>query len=71
MQWNFSIQRALAKNVVLEVGYLATLGLKLEQNTTPNNALPSTNTNIDPRRPYGGLVYNPGIQFPSYLDVVG
>ncbi len=71
MQWNFSIQRQLAKNTVLEVGYLATLGLKLEQNVQPNNSQPSTNTSVDPRRPYAALVYAPGTQFPSYLQVAG
>jgi hypothetical protein len=71
LQWNFSVQRELAKNVVLEAGYLATLGLKLEQNVQPNNALPSTNTAVDPRRPYAGLVYAPGTVFPNYLQVVG
>jgi Carboxypeptidase regulatory-like domain/TonB dependent receptor len=71
MQWNFSIQRELAKNMVLEVGYLATLGLKLEQNVQPNNSQPSTNTSVDPRRPYAALVYAPGTQFPSYLQVSG
>lgn len=71
MQWNFSFQRELAKNVVLEVGYLATLGLKLEQNVQPNNSQPSTNTSVDPRRPYAALTYAPGTQFPSYLQVQG
>jgi len=41
------VQRELAKNIVVEVGYIATLGLKLEQNVQPNNAQPSTNTSID------------------------
>jgi hypothetical protein len=71
MQWNFSVQREIAKDIVLEVGYLATLGLKLEQNVQPNNAQPSTNTSIDPRRPYLGLVFAPGTVFPSYLHVSG
>jgi hypothetical protein len=71
LQWNFSVQRELAKNVVLEVGYLATLGLKLEQNVQPNNSQPSTNTSVDPRRPYAALIYAPGTQFPSYLQVAG
>jgi hypothetical protein len=71
MQWNLSLQRELAKNVILEVGYLATMGLKLEQNVQPNNAQPSTNTSIDPRRPYAALVYAPGTQFPGYLQVAG
>jgi hypothetical protein len=70
-QWNFSIQRELAKNVVLEVGYLATMGLKLEQNVTPNNAQPSSNTSVDPRRPYAALAFAPGIQFANYLQVQG
>jgi hypothetical protein len=71
MQWNASIQHELSKNVVVEVGYIATLGLKLEQNVQPNNAQPSTNTAVDPRRPYAGLTYAPGTQFPSYLQVSG
>lgn len=71
LQWNFSIQRELAKNTVLEVGYLATLGIKLEQNVQPNNSQPSTNTSVDPRRPYTALVYAPGTEFPSYLQVQG
>src|SRR5580658_3447920 len=71
MQWNFSVQRELAKNTVLEVGYLATQGIKLEQNVQPNNSQPSTNTSVDPRRPYTALVYAPGTVFPSYLQVQG
>jgi hypothetical protein len=71
IQWNFSVQRQLAKNITLEVGYLATSGIKLEQNVQPNNAQPSTSTSIDPRRPYAALVYASGTQFPSYLAVSG
>ena len=40
MQWNMTVQRKLAKDTLVEVGYLANLGLKLEQNVQPNNALP-------------------------------
>jgi hypothetical protein len=71
MQWNFSVQRQLAKDIVVEAGYLATLGLKLEQNVQPNNAQPSTNTSIDPRRPYAALQYAPGTTFAPYLQVSG
>ena len=42
MQWNFSVQREVAPDTVVEAGYLANMGLKLEQNVQPNNALPGT-----------------------------
>jgi outer membrane receptor protein involved in Fe transport len=70
IQWNASVQHEIAKDIVLETGYLASLGLKLEQNVQPNNALPGTAA-IDPRRPYAGVVYAPGTQFPSYITVQG
>jgi hypothetical protein len=70
MQWNFSVQREVAKDIVVEGGYLANLGLKLEQNVQPNNALPGTGA-VDPRRPYAGLEYAAGTVFPSYLSVSG
>lgn len=70
MQWNFSAQREVAKDVVVEAGYLANLGLKLEQNVQPNNALPGTGA-VDPRRPYAALEFAQGTVFPSYLSVSG
>ncbi|MEO7651865.1 MAG: hypothetical protein ABIZ80_15485, partial [Bryobacteraceae bacterium] len=70
LQWNASVQRELTRNIVLEVGYLATLGLKLEQNVQPNNARPGAGA-IDPRRPYLGIAYAPNTPFPSYVNVVG
>lgn len=70
LQWNFSFQRQVSKDIVLETGYLATAGLKLEQNVQPNNALPGTGA-VDPRRPFAGLNFAPGTVFPSYLQVVG
>jgi hypothetical protein len=70
LQYNFSIQRELARSTVLEVGYLATLGLKLEQNVQPNNANPGTGS-ADPRRPYLGVQYAQGTPFPDYITVVG
>lgn len=70
IQWNLSIQRSLMKDVVFEAGYLASLGLKLEQNVQPNNALPGLGA-IDPRRPFAGLTYADGTQFPSYITVQG
>jgi hypothetical protein len=71
IQWNASVQREVAKDIVIEAGYLASLGLKLEQNVQPNNALPSIDSNIDARRPYAGVTYAPGTVFPSYITVQG
>ena len=59
------------RNVAFEIGYMASVGLKLEQNVQPNNAQPSTSTSIDPRRPFYGLTYANGMQFPYYLQVTG
>jgi hypothetical protein len=70
LQWNLSVQRELMPNMVVEAGYLATLGLKLEQNVQPNNAQPGAGA-IDPRRPYQGLQFAPGTQFPDYVTAVG
>src|SRR5262249_363153 len=59
-----------SRETVLEIGYLATLGLKLEQNVQPNNAQPGTGA-VDPRRPLLGVQYAPNTPFPSYLTVIG
>jgi hypothetical protein len=68
LQWNLSVQRQLSKDIVIEAGYLANVGLKLEQNVQPNNALPGTGA-VDPRRPYAGVEFAPGTVFPDYLSV--
>jgi hypothetical protein len=70
MQWNFGVQREVGKGFVVEAGYLANAGLKLEQNVQPNNAQPGTGA-VDPRRPYWGLEFAPGTVFPSYIRVTG
>jgi hypothetical protein len=70
LQWTLAVQRQISKNIVLEAGYLATAGLKLEQNVQPNNALPGVGA-VDPRRPYLGVTYAEGTQFPPYLVVQG
>jgi hypothetical protein len=56
--------------MLVEAGYLATLGLKLEQNVQPNNSLPGLGA-VDPRRPFQGLQFAPGTVFPSYMNVTG
>jgi hypothetical protein len=70
LQWTFTIQRELARKMIVEAGYLATLGIKLEQNVQPNNSLPGLGA-VDPRRPFQGLQYAPGTRFPAYMNVVG
>jgi hypothetical protein len=70
MQWTFTIQRELWHKLAFEMGYMASLGLKLEQNVQPNNSQPGLGA-VDPRRPFAALSYAPGTQFPSYVTVVG
>jgi len=69
-QWTLTVQRELASDMVVEAGYLGTLGVKLQQNVQPNNAQPGSAA-VDPRRPYAGLVYDKGVVFPSYITVQG
>ena len=57
-QWSFNVQRALSANTVLEVGYLGTAGIHLEQNVQVNNSLPGTVA----KRPYFGLALSPAEQ---------
>ena len=68
-QVSFSLQRELSSNAVLEVGYLATFGIKLQQNVQPNNAQPGPG-NVDAKRPYAGLVFDPGMVFPDYIKPI-
>lgn len=70
LQWTFTVQRELRGKIALEAGYMASLGLKLEQNVQPNNAQPGLGA-VDPRRPYQGLQYAAGTTFPPYVNVVG
>jgi hypothetical protein len=69
-QWTLTIQRELYKRAVVEFGYFASLGLKLEQNVQPNNSQPGLGP-VDPRRPFLGVQYAAGTKFPPYVVVVG
>jgi hypothetical protein len=69
-QYTFAVQQELARGIVLEAGYLGTVGIKLEQNVQPNNARPGPGA-VDPRRPYKGLKFAPGTKFPDYVVVQG
>jgi hypothetical protein len=69
-QWSFNVQRALSPNTVLEVGYLGTAGIHLEQNVQVNNSLPGATV----KRPYFGLTLSPAEQaqvaFPISSNIV-
>ncbi|MFN3322909.1 MAG: TonB-dependent receptor domain-containing protein [Bryobacteraceae bacterium] len=69
-QWSASVQREVRRDMVIEAGYLATMGIKLQQNVQVNNAQPGAGA-VDPRRPYGGMVFAQGTRFPDYVMVAG
>ncbi len=57
-QWSFNIQRTIAPQTVIEVGYLGDAGIHLEQNVQVNNSLPGTAV----KRPYYGLTLDGPVQ---------
>jgi hypothetical protein len=66
-QISFSVQREISRDAVLEVGYLGTFGIKLQQNVQPNNAMPGAGA-VNPRRPYAGVIFDQGMSFPWYIS---
>ncbi|MEI9971178.1 MAG: hypothetical protein WDO73_03480 [Ignavibacteriota bacterium] len=64
------MQRTLARDTILEVGYLGSAGIHMEQNVQVNNSMPGTVA----KRPYYGLTLNPSLQaalaFPETATVV-
>ncbi len=71
IQLSSSIQHQIGKDGVVEIGYLGTLGLKLQQNVQVSNALPGPAATVNQRRPYFGAIFAPGTVFPSYINVTG
>ena len=71
IQLSSSIQHQIGKDGVVEIGYLGTLGIKLQQNVQVSNALPGAAATVNQRRPYVGAVFAPGTVFPSYINVQG
>jgi hypothetical protein len=69
-QWSFNIQRTLTPQMVLEVGYLGTDGIHLEQNVQPNNGLPGATKKL----PYYGLALDSSavaaLNFPYTSTIV-
>lgn len=60
-QWNFTIQRELAKDISVEVGYAGTKGNRLLQRFDSNAPLPGPG-NINARRPVTSLAV-PGLDY--------
>ena len=48
MNWNFNVQQELAKNTVLQIGYVANRGVKLYSVTDINQVNPNSPLEIDP-----------------------
>jgi hypothetical protein len=71
IQMSGSIQHQIGRNGMIEIGYLGTLGLKLQQNVQVSNALPGPSATVNQRRPYVGAVFAAGTVFPSYINVQG
>ena len=57
-QWSLNIQRQIAPETVIEIGYFGDAGIHLEQNVQVNNSMPGTAV----KRPYFGLTLDPSIQ---------
>jgi hypothetical protein len=70
IQMSASLQHQIGRSGVVEIGYLGTLGLKLQQNVQVSNALPGSSA-VNPRRPYVGAIFAPNTVFPSYINVQG
>ena len=51
MQWNFHVQRQLAEDLMVELGYVGTRGLKLSTFSNVNTA-PAGPGEVQPRRPF-------------------
>ena len=69
-EWSFNIQRSLGNDTMIQIGYLGTVGVHLEQNVQVNNGMPGTAV----KRPFYGLTLNSSVQaalaFPSTSNVV-
>ncbi len=70
-QWNLSLQKTIARNTVLEIGYDGTRGYHLQQMVLVNNALPGPGVPGSPShpRPYQTVSFMPGTVFPAGFPV--
>ena len=68
-QWSLSVEKTLAAQTTLEVGYLGSHGVHLQRAHLINNALPGPGP-IGPRRPFKTLTFVPDTVLPSNVVVV-
>ncbi len=70
-QWNLSLQKTIAHDTVLEIGYDGTRGYHLQQMVLINNAQPGPGVPGSPShpRPYQTVTFMPGTVFPSGFQV--
>jgi len=68
MQWTGSVEKAVGKEMTLEIGYHGERGLHLQRSVLINNASPGPGL-IQPRRPYGSISFLPGTVFPAGVTV--
>jgi len=68
-QWSASVERSLAHNTSLEIGYLGSHGVHLQRAHLINNALPGPGP-IGPRRPFPKITFVPNTTLPSGVTYV-
>jgi hypothetical protein len=68
-QFTASIQKTIARQTMLEIGYQGDRGYHLQRAHLINNAQPGKGL-IQPRRPYGVATFLPGTVFPSGVTVL-
>jgi hypothetical protein len=67
-QWSFSVEKSLARETTLEVGYLGAHGVHLQRAHLINNAPPGPGP-LGPRRPFPKISFVPGTVFPDGVSV--
>jgi Carboxypeptidase regulatory-like domain len=67
-QWSFSVEKSLARETTLEVGYLGAHGVHLQRAHLINNAPPGPGP-LGPRRPFPKISFVPETVFPDGVNV--
>ncbi|HUY15586.1 MAG TPA: carboxypeptidase regulatory-like domain-containing protein [Terriglobia bacterium] len=68
-QWNFTVQKALPGDTIIEVGYDGERVYHLQQAHLINNAQPGPGS-INPRRPFQTISFLPGTAFPAGFNAI-
>src|SRR5215470_16946605 len=67
-QWSFSVEKTVARETTLEVGYLGAHGVHLQRAHLINNAPPGPGP-LGPRRPFKTISFLPGTALPTNIAV--